>query len=167
MGVFDLWDDFNFEDSSSEYIQEMIFKGAEMGLASNLTQTRTKDELRSRGFSFGNEKFSSLWAGIRDEQAGFNHFSTINMDEHPIDSVLPQRTYFKAKYRYVGSFTAVDEFGEFPNRITLAIDSNKSLTPREALSILEDIATRSYGMTDSEIDSFNLEGALHNPDYNS
>lgn len=163
MADFSLWDSFPFTSSSPEFIEEMIFRGAEFGIGAEITQTQTKIELRQRGFSFGNERFSALWNGIRDEEQGFKHFATINQDALAFDSVLPQRDYFNTRYRYVGQFQSIDRFGTIGSANTLAIDSDIRLTPAQALPLLADLALTRYGASMRELDSIEIIGAILNP----
>lgn len=160
--IFDNIDEQNFTDNGKNYFIE---QGARMGIGANLTQTATKAELRARGLTFGNEKFSAIWRGINDEQQGFNHFSTIGVNETAIDSILPQKDYFNARYRYVGQFKAdFGTDGSF-NYKTLAIDYDEKLTPNEVLGLLREQLKTFYTGDESSLASVKVTGALHNPTY--
>lgn len=165
MGIFDLWDDFDFDSASKAFVNEMIKAGAELGIVEGLTQTETKRQLRMRGFKFGNAKFSSLWRGIQEEASGFAHFANVNINDVAFDDLLPQRTYFKSRYRYVGSFIEIDNITNTERRITLAIDTNRQLTRGEVRDILSDKALMWYGATEGEINSLTVDGALINRNY--
>lgn len=163
--MFNAFDDINFGGISDEFKNELLSQGALSGIAQGLSQTRTKKELRERGFTFSNQKFSQLWNGLRDENEGFRHFTTIGVNELAIDEALPQKTYIKGRYRYIAEFTEnLDMFGK-PRDFTVAFDSNTRLTPRQAREQLISLAIQSYQADATEVDSIRLKGAIFNPNF--
>lgn len=162
---FEYWDDFNFDEASQDMIDHMIYQGATMGQAMGISQAATKVELRDRGFSFGNAKFSSLWRSINDDRIGFQHFTNINQDSLAIDALLPQADYFDSRYRYVARFDARFDPSHPPLWVTGAFDASQRLTPKEAMEQFASIFINFYGASGEEIDSIQLQGVLFNENF--
>lgn len=161
--AFDYWDNFDFDNSSQNEIDQMIYQGASMGQSMGLSQTRTKDELRGRGFSFSNAKFSSLWNSINDDRLGFKHFTEINKDSFAIDDLLPQTNQMETRYRYIARFDSSKPDHPTPLWVTGGLDSNKQLTPTQAYEQIRDMFMKFYGASLPEMDTIQIQGVLFNP----
>lgn len=163
--MFEEWDNFDFDGASDEFYNQMIVNGAHYGIGSNLSQTRTKQELRDRGFAFSNQKFSDIWNGIQSDKAGFNHFTSIGVNQYANDDVLPYAGWMNTRYGYVAEYSSVTELGDIIPGHTMAFYTDERLTPKEALARFNDIGYTYYGLTGEEIDTIELSGALFNGDY--
>lgn len=133
----------------------------EQAITYGISQSSTAQQLRDKGFSFGNTPFNQLFRDKRDYRVGFEYISTLDDDELPNPLQISTKDWLETgRYQYVYEFEIYDSIADETIYYRTAEFLDDLLTKGQAEGILESLDDFTSAPANVDIVNAKLIGAF-------